>query len=116
MPREPRWARDGPSRRAPGAMMGRLTRRVSEANQVERSETRIQGARLFAYFWRGRPSGRLPKVSRRKGETQRSGVTAAGWPAGRAKRVNLWPKQHISGANKAHKKPAKLAAKAPPTG
>jgi len=32
--------------------------------------------------------GRLPEVTRRKGETQRSGVTAAGWPVGRAKRVN----------------------------
>ena len=28
--------------------------------------------------------GRLPKVSRRKGATQRSAVTAAGWPEGRA--------------------------------
>ncbi len=84
---------------APGAMMERgngakrsnsrrLARRVSEANQVERSETRMQGARPFAYFWRGRPSGRLPKVSRHKDETQRSGVTAVGWPAGRAQRVN----------------------------
>jgi hypothetical protein len=26
--------------------------------------------------------GRLPKVTRRKGATQRSGVTAAGWPEG----------------------------------
>jgi hypothetical protein len=30
---------------------------------------RMQGARLLAYFWRGRPSGCLPKVNRRKGGT-----------------------------------------------
>jgi hypothetical protein len=34
--------------------------------------------------------GRLPEVTRRKGATQRSGVTAAGWPEGRAQRVNRY--------------------------
>ncbi|AGA85945.1 hypothetical protein Psest_1389 [Stutzerimonas stutzeri RCH2] len=29
--------------------------------EVSRSETRMAGARLFGSFWRGRPSGRLPK-------------------------------------------------------
>ena len=37
--------------------------------EVERSETHMQGARPFGYFWRGRPSGQLPKVTRRKGGT-----------------------------------------------
>ena len=34
---------------------------------------RMQGARSFGYFWRGRPSGQLPKVTRRKGGTVRPG-------------------------------------------
>jgi hypothetical protein len=38
---------------------------------------RMQGARPFAYFWWGRPSGRLPKVSRRKGGTVTENTTSA---------------------------------------
>ena len=67
MPREPRWARDGPSRRAPGAMMER-----GHPPQAGR----MQGARPFGYFWRGRPSGQLPKVTRRKGGTVSASTTA----------------------------------------
>ncbi len=39
------------------------------AREPERSEGRTPGARPFGYFWLGRHSGRLPKVTRRKGGT-----------------------------------------------
>src|SRR3990167_7182430 len=53
---------------------GPLFRRPLQKRRERGTPTRsgrMQGARTFAYFWRGRPSGRLPKVSRRKGGTAR---------------------------------------------
>ena len=41
------------------------------AREVERSETRMMGHSVFAYFFAGPASRRLKKVSRRKGETGR---------------------------------------------
>ena len=38
--------------------------------KVERSETRMAGASPFGSFWRGRPSGRLPKGTRPAGRNQ----------------------------------------------
>jgi len=43
MPQEPRWARDGPSRRAPGMAM--------ERTHPERSAGPHAGARPFGSFW-----------------------------------------------------------------
>ena len=44
---------------------------------VERSETRMAGHSVFAYFFAGPAIRRLKKVSRRKGETVLSGEREA---------------------------------------
>ncbi len=67
MSREPRWARDGPSRRAPGRRLRRThfsaARRASAASNddgargVWRSQTRMKGqALLVTFLWFGIPT------------------------------------------------------------
>ncbi|PZE10117.1 hypothetical protein DMX10_27725 [Pseudomonas sp. 57B-090624] len=70
MSREPRWARDGPSRRAPGRRLRRThfsaARRASVASnddgvrEVWRSQTRMQG-QAFWFLFTGLAFQRLEK-------------------------------------------------------
>lgn len=61
----------------PGMALRDDPRNSAGARGVSRSETRMSGA---LSLW-------LLSLSREQRETERSGVTAAGWPEGRVRRV-----------------------------
>jgi len=68
-----RESRDGPGMALRGGPPRPGPRSNDGVREVERSETRMMGHSVFAYFFAGPAIRRLKKVSRRKGETGLSG-------------------------------------------
>lgn len=75
MPLGQRWSEE--TERSAVTAAGWPEGRAKRINPTKSGRT--PGARPFAYFWRGRPSGRLPEVTRRKGGTDiKNNTTAEG--------------------------------------